>query len=75
MNISSGVDQTFYDDGIEYRFCAELKGERVLVETNMSVKSLKVYAHSPVTCVLLNGKELSVEKQSKNSVLSDFYKK
>ncbi len=64
LNISGCVDQTFYDDGVEYRFRAVLQGERALVETNLPVKALKIYAQSPITGAVLNGKALSVQKVS-----------
>lgn len=64
LNISGRVDQTFYDDGVEYRFRAVLQGERALVETNLPVKALKIYAQSPITGAVLNGKALSVQKVS-----------
>ena len=64
LNLSGCVDQTFYDDGVEYRFRAVLQGERALVETNLPVKALKIYAQSPITGAVLNGKALSVQKVS-----------
>ena len=49
---------------MEYRFRAVLQGERALVETNLPVKALKIYAQSPITGAVLNGKALSVQKVS-----------
>ncbi len=56
LNISGRVEQTFYDDGVEYSFKAVLSGDCVKVETNMPVKSVKVYAESPVNRLTVNGK-------------------
>lgn len=63
LNISSCVAQGFYDDGVEYRFQAQLEGGQLMVKTNMPVKTVKAYCQAPILSAEINGQEWTVVQQ------------